>query len=212
MRRQGGYIAVDGPIGAGKTTLARALAERMEARLVLEEASGNPFLSRFYEDPDKFAFPAQIYFLLNRYRQQRELKQQELFSPATVSDYVFAKDRIFAALNLDPNELALYEQVYGLLGARAVKPDLVVYLQARQEVLLARIRKRGREFERRLEPEYLEALSRAYNDFFFHYEDTPLLVVNTSDIDLVGSAADADALVSVVRRHRKGTASYTPPT
>jgi deoxyguanosine kinase len=204
------YIAIEGPIGAGKTTLAQTLVERMGGRLVAEPVEENPFLAPFYEDRRKHAFQAQIFFLLSRFQQQQGLYQQDLFGQVTVADYLFAKDRIFASLNLSPAELALYEQIYGLLGGRTVKPDLVVYLQARQEVLLARIRRRARAFERHMDPDYLAALARAYNDFFFHYDDTPLLVVNTSDVDLAGSAAEAAALVAVIRRHRKGTAHYNP--
>jgi deoxyadenosine/deoxycytidine kinase len=204
------YIAIEGPIGAGKTTLASILVERFGGRLVTEPVEENPFLGAFYEDRRKYAFQTQLFFLLSRFQQQQQLFQQDLFNQVTVADYLFAKDRIFAALNLDPNELVLYEQVYGLIGGRTVKPDLVVYLQARHEILLGRIRRRGRAIERNLDPAYLEALSKAYNDFFFHYEDAPLLVVNTSDLDLVGSPADVDALIGVIRRHRKGTQHYNP--
>lgn len=203
------YIVVEGPIGVGKTSLSNILAERLSGRRILEVVEENPFLSSFYSDRQKFAFQTQIFFLLSRFRQQQDLFQQELFSSMTVSDYLFAKDRIFAALTLSPDELALYERVFDLVGPRVVRPDLVVYLQARTEVLAARIRKRGREFERHLDNGYLDALSRAYNDFFFHYEETPLLIVNASDIDLE-NPADADALVQVIRRHRKGTANYVP--
>jgi deoxyadenosine/deoxycytidine kinase len=204
------HIAVEGPIGAGKTTLAQILVDRFGGRLVTEPVEENPFLGSFYEDRRKYAFQTQLFFLLSRFQQQQALFQQDLFNQVTVADYLFAKDRIFAALNLEPAELALYEQIYGLLGGRTVKPDLVVYLQARHEVLLGRIRRRGRAIERNLDPEYLEALSKAYNDFFFHYEEAPLLVVNTSDLDLVGSAADVDALIAVIRRHRKGIQHYNP--
>jgi deoxyadenosine/deoxycytidine kinase len=203
------YIAVDGPIGVGKTTLTELLAERLGGRAVLEPVEENPFLPAFYDDRKKHALQTQLFFLLSRYQQQQALFQQDLFSQTTVTDYVFAKDRIFAALTLSPDELALYERVFELVGARIVKPDLVVYLQARTDVLLSRIKKRGRAFERHFDPGYLESLARAYNDFFFHYDETPLLVVNASDIDLE-RPEDADALVQVIKRHRKGTQHYVP--
>ena len=204
------YIVVEGPIGVGKTTLTRALSRRFGGRTVFEIVEENPFLASFYQDRNKFAFQTQLFFLLSRFRQQQELFQQDLFSQVTVSDYLFAKDRIFASITLDPNELALYERVYEHLGPRVLKPDLVIYLQARLDVLLARIKKRGREFERKFDPEYLTTLCRSYNDFFFHYNETPLLVVNTSDIDFVNNAGDLENLLTAVRRMRKGTQYYNP--
>ncbi|MEI7706270.1 MAG: deoxynucleoside kinase [Deltaproteobacteria bacterium] len=202
------YIAIEGPIGVGKTTLAAALADRLGGRVILEAVEENPFLPAFYQDQKKHAFQAQIFFLLSRFQQQQELFQQELFSQVTVADYLFAKDRIFASLTLQPNELALYERIWQVLGARVVKPDLVVYLQARPEVLQARIRKRGRDFERGVAADYLDTVSRAYGDFFFHYEETPLLVVNTSDIDLADEG-DMDPLVREIQRHRRGRLHFS---
>lgn len=204
------YIVVEGPIGAGKTTLAQALAERLEARLIAEVAEENPFLASFYADRKKHAFQAQLFFLLSRFQQQQALFQQDLFTQSTVADYLFARDRVYASLTLSPAELALYDRVYELLGARTVKPDLVVYLQARTDVLLGRVRRRGRDFERSIDGAYLDALAKAYGDFFFHYEETPLLVVNTSDVDLDSNARDLEALLAVIRRHRKGTQHYVP--
>jgi deoxyadenosine/deoxycytidine kinase len=204
------YIVVEGPIGVGKTTLAHALCERLGARGVYEIVEENPFLASFYQDRNKFAFQTQLFFLLSRYKQQQELFQQDLFSQVTVSDYLFAKDRIFASITLDPNELALYERVYQHLGPRVMKPDLVIYLQSRQEVLLSRIKKRGREFERKFDPEYLAELSRTYNDFFHRYDDTPLLVVNNSDIDFVESDADFEELLRLMARTTHGTHYYQP--
>ncbi len=204
------YIAVEGPIGVGKSALAQVLADRLGARLVTEAFEENPFLRGFWADRRKYAFQAQIFFLLSRFQQQQALFQQDLFSKSTVAEYLFARDRIFATLSLAPEELALYDRVYELLGPRVVKPDLVVYLQARTDVLLSRIRKRGRDYERAIDGAWLEALARAYNDYFFHYDETPLLVVNASDIDLEGSPEDVEALVAVIRKHRKGRQHYVP--
>lgn len=204
------YIVVEGPIGVGKTSLSRILAQRFEGRQVLEVVEENPFLSSFYTDRQKYAFQTQIFFLLSRFRQQQELMQQDLFRSATISDYLFDKDRIFACLNLDRNELALYDRVFAALGPRVTRPDLVIYLQARLDVLLHRIRKRGREFERKFDATYLEELVNAYNDFFFHYSETPLLVINTSDIDFVNDETDLENLLTVIHKMRKGTQHYLP--
>jgi deoxyguanosine kinase len=204
------YIVIEGPIGVGKTSLSAILAKSLKARTILESVEENPFLASFYADRAKYAFQTQLFFLLSRFRQQQELWQQDLFAQVTVSDYLFAKDRIFASLTLDSNELSLYERVYDLMGPRIIKPDLVIYLQARLDVLLARIKKRGRDFERKFDPDYLAQICRAYNDFFFHYSETPLLVVNTSDIDFVGDPGDLDPLLTAVRRMKKGTQYYNP--
>ena len=201
---------VEGPIGVGKTSLTRTLSKRFNARSVFELVEENPFLASFYQDRNKHAFQTQLFFLLSRFKQQQELFQQELFSQVTVSDYLFAKDRIFASITLDPNELALYERVYEHLGPRVMKPDLVIYLQARLDVLLSRIRKRGREFERKFDPEYLAELARTYNDFFHRYDETPLLVINTSDIDFVESERDFEELIRAIGSIKAGTHYYQP--
>lgn len=210
MKLEHRYIVVEGPIGVGKSSLTNIVAERFQARRVMEVVEENPFLASFYGDRAKYAFQTQMFFLLSRFKQQQELFQQDLFSAVTVSDYLFAKDRIFANLTLQADELALYERVFEALQPRVTKPDLVIYLQARMDVLLARIKKRGREFERKFDPDYLDGLCKAYNDFFFHYTDTPLLVVNTSDIDFVNNPADLEDLLSVIRQTRKGTVHYQP--
>jgi deoxyguanosine kinase len=204
------YIALEGPIGVGKTTLAQVLARELNARLLLEEGEENPFLARFYEDPEKYAIPVQLYFLLTRYNQQRELGQRPLLEQATVADYLFAKDRIFANLNLAPDELVLYEQVYKLLDSKMVKPDLVVYLLARVEVLAERLRRRNRDFERDISYEYLERVSTAYRDFFFYYDEAPLLVVDTSEIDFVNNPSDLADLIREIDRAGQGVQHYVP--
>ncbi|HLI79084.1 MAG TPA: deoxynucleoside kinase [Candidatus Binataceae bacterium] len=204
------YIALEGPIGVGKTSLAEVLASKLGARLILEEGEQNPFLARFYEDPEKYAIPVQLYFLLTRYNQQREMVQRPLLEQATVADYLFAKDRIFANLNLAPDELVLYEQVYKLLDAKMAKPDLVVYLLANVEVLAERLRRRNRDFERDISYEYLERVSTAYRDFFFYYDEAPLLVVDTSEIDFVNNPNDLADLIREIDRAGQGTQHYVP--
>jgi deoxyguanosine kinase len=210
MDRRGGYIAVEGPIGVGKTSLARLLAAEFNARLVLEEVDDNPFLARFYEEPEQYALPVQLYFLLTRYNQQRALAQQDLFAQATVSDYLFAKDRIFATQNLAPDELALYEKIYHLLDARMAKPDLVIFMSARIDVLVDRLRKRNREFERDISVEYLERLSLAFRDFFFYYDEAPLLVVDTSEIDFVEDSSDLRDLIREIEHAGPGMQHFVP--
>jgi deoxyadenosine/deoxycytidine kinase len=205
------YIVVEGPIGVGKTSLSNLLSERFRARRILEVVEENPFLSSFYTDRDKFAFQTQIFFLLSRFRQQQELFQQDLFSSVTVSDYLFAKDRIFACLTLDSHELALYDRVFEALGPQVPKPDVVIYLQARLDVLLHRIKKRAREFERKFDAGYLEELVHSYNDFFAHYTDTPLLVVNTSDIDFVNNEADREGLMAAIQKAQQGGIHHYDP-
>src|ERR1051326_8335703 len=204
------YIVVEGPIGVGKSSLAKLLAAEFQARTLFESVEDNPFLAKFYQDRDTYAFQNQLFFLLNRYRQQRDLVQQDLFSQATVSDYLFAKDKIFASLTLNADELALYQQIYQLLDTRLPKPDLVVFLQARPDVLYKRLKKRDKSYERSVTLEYLTEVAQAYSQFFFHYDESPLLVVNTSEIDFVASSRDLADLVREINNMGSGTQHYIP--
>jgi len=204
------YIVVEGVIGVGKTSLSRLLSERLQAKLVLEEVEENPFLKDFYRDRARYAFQTQMHFLFSRYQQQRGLRQMELFRERMVSDYLFQKDRIFASLNLSERELALYERLVGWLELDVMKPDVVVYLQASPETLMERIARRGRPFEKEMEREYIRQLNEAYNHFFFHYVDAPLLVVNTNAIDFVNRPEDFEDLNTRILSHRQGTVYYAP--
>jgi len=204
------YIVVEGPIGVGKTSLAKILASEFQARTIFERVEDNPFLPKFYKSRELYAFQNQTFFLLNRYQQQTELAQQDLFNQNTVSDYLFAKDQIFASLTLSAEELNLYQQIYALLNTRVPKPDLVVYLQARPEVLYKRVKKRDKKYERSVTFEYLSEVSQAYNQFFFHYDETPLLVVNTSGIDFVSSSKDLADLIKEINTMGSGTQHYIP--
>ncbi len=204
------YIVVEGPIGVGKTSLAKMLSAHFKARCILESPEENPFLHKFYRDRKKYAFQTQVFFLLNRYQHQREIRQIDLFNQVTITDYLFGKDRIFAYLNLDENELALYQRIYSLLDGRIPTPDLVVFLQVKPETLLARIRARDVDYEREIDIEYLRALSQAYNTFFFHYEESPLLVVDTSEIDFVNKEEDLQNLIREIRSMKRGTWYYKP--
>jgi deoxyadenosine/deoxycytidine kinase len=203
-------IVVEGPIGVGKTTIAEALARELGARLVREEVEENPFLVRFYKDMRAFAFQTQLFFLLSRYRQQQELQQQDLFRKGTVADYLFAKDRLFAYLTLDEEELKLYERMHGMLNERIPRPDLVIYLQASVEVLLERVRGRGRPYERAVSREYLEEVVRAYSYYFFHYTQAPLMVVNTNEVDLARNPAQLKDLIRRMDEVKSGTHYFKP--
>jgi len=204
------YIAIEGPVGVGKSSLVELLAAEMNGRTLYEEVESNPFLPKFYSDIKKFAFQTQLFFLLSRYQQQKEMFQQDLFTSTLVSDYLFAKDRIFAYLNLDENELQLYEQVYRLLDTRIPRPDLVVYLQASTDVLLERISRRNKDYEKDVTEDYLVRLVDAYNRYFFYYNDTPLLVVNTSEIDFVNDADDRADLIKEIKTMKGGSQHYIP--
>jgi deoxyadenosine/deoxycytidine kinase len=208
------YIAIEGPIGSGKTALAHRLAARLDAATVLEEG-GNPFLADFYAGRAGAALQSQLFYLLNRHRQQVSLRQANLFAQTTVADYLFDKDKIFAYLNLDDNELFIYQRLYDLLARDVSAPDLVVYLQAPTDVLVKRVRDRARDAADdtpRPEPAYLRELNEAYQHFFFHYSATPLLVVETSQIDLGASDAAVDDLLRQIRTLNKGTRYYVPRT
>jgi deoxyguanosine kinase len=204
------YIVTDGPLGVGKTSLTTLLAQELGARLILEQAEENPFLTDFYRDPARYRFQTQMFFLLSRFSQQQEMAQPDLFTRITISDYLFDKDRIFAYLNLDDNELALYEQFYKILEPKIVRPDLVIFLQADTDTLLRRIKLRGRSYEKEISLDYIAAVNEAYNQFFFRYSDTPLLVINTSDIDFVHRREDLDDLLKQILGMKQGTQYYVP--
>ena len=204
------YIVIEGPIGVGKTSLTKLLAKEFNARSILERPDENPFLPAFYEDRKKFAFQTQIFFLLSRFQQQKEIAQLDLFNQVTLCDYLFAKDRIFASLNLDDHELALYEQIFRLLGGQIPSPDLVIFLEAKPDVLLHRIKSRNLSYEKEIDLEYLKMLTEAYNYYFFHYDHSPLLVVNTSEIDFVNREEDFAQLVREIKQMKKGTSYFVP--
>ncbi|PSR01636.1 MAG: deoxynucleoside kinase [Bacteroidetes bacterium QS_8_68_28] len=205
------YVAIEGVIGAGKTSLAELLAERLDARLVLEQFEENPFLERFYEDRARWAFQTQLAFLASRFRQQKELQARDLFHDVIVSDYAFEKDRIFAHHNLDGDELSLYETLFSLMEPFAPTPDLVVYLQSSPERLMQNIAQRGRSYEEDMDPDYIKALHEAYNYFFFRYTKSPLLIVNAAEIDFVENEDELGELVHQITSTRHpGTTYFTP--
>ena len=204
------YIAIEGPIGVGKTSLANLMSKRLGARLVLEEFEENPFLPDFYVDPERYGFQTQLFFLLQRYRQQQELRQVDMFQNLLVTDYMFVKDRLFASLNLNEKEMHLYDTVANLLERNVIKPDLVIYLQANTGTLMKNISLRGRDMEKNIAFDYIDALNQVYTEYFFRYQDTPLVIINTSNIDFVKNRGDLDEIINYIRQPISGTKFFNP--
>jgi deoxyguanosine kinase len=204
------FVAIEGVIGVGKTSLTRRLADYIGGYTLLEQVEENPFLADFYNDRRSYAFQTQIFFLLSRYRQLRRFQQRDLFRGPVISDYMFEKDKVFANINLDDHELDMYNQIFGLMERDQPKPDRVVYLQAPVDVLLQRIEKRGRSFERTMDPEYLATLAEAYNYFFLHYASAPVLVVNTTELDFTKDHALVADLWQALVDHAGGARLYKP--
>ena len=203
-------IAVEGAIGAGKTSLSKLLSETYGAKLSLEKDEDNPFIAKFYDNRETLAFQTQVFFLLSRYAQYLELAQKDLFNSVILIDYLFQRDRVFAALNLKPHELNLYDQIFNMLKGKIPKPDLVIFLQASSETLIKRVKKRDRDYEKTLDFPYLDSVNKAFNNFFFYYSDTPLLVVNTNEIDFVEKKGDLDQLINKINSHKIGREYYNP--
>jgi deoxyadenosine/deoxycytidine kinase len=204
------FVAVEGPIGVGKTTLAKRLAENFNREVLLEQAEQNPFLERFYKNPKQTALAAQLFFLFQRAQQIQDLRQGDLFSPAHITDFLIAKDRLFARITLDADEYALYEKVYDQLTLNAPAPDLVIYLQAPTDVLMQRVRQRGIGYEQSIEHSYLEKINAAYSEFFLYYDDAPLLIINAAQIDFAQSDRDFALLLEQIGSIRHGRHFFNP--
>ena len=198
------YVAIEGVIGAGKTSLAHLLEQKLSGRIVLEEFEENPFLEDFYRDPEHYAFQTQIFFLLSRYRQQEEIMQYDLFEKRIIADYMFVKDRIFATLNLNEKEMTLYNMLARVLEKRIIKPDLAIYLKASTKRIMHNIRKRGRSYERTIEEEYIAALNNLYEEFFWNYTATPLLIINIENLDFVKNENHLSRVLVEISKHRSG--------
>ena len=205
------YIAIEGTIGVGKTSLANLLSEKLNgAKLILEAFEDNPFLSDFYEDPESNAFQTQLWFLLQRYQQQQDLRQVDMFQKLVVTDYMFVKDRLFASLNLNEKEMSLYDSVAKMMEKNVIRPDLVIFLQADTDTLMGNIARRGREFEKNMSEDYIDALNQVYNEYFFRYQDTPLIIINTNNIDFVQNPGDLEEMITYIRQPLSGTKFFNP--
>ena len=206
------YVAIEGTIGVGKTSLAKLISERLGAKLVLEEFQDNPFLADFYEDPERHAFQTQLWFLLQRFQQQQDLRQIDMFQNLVLTDYMFVKDRLFASLNLNEKEMSLYDSVANMMEKNVIGPDLVIFLQADTETLMRNISRRGRDFEKNMSEDYIDALNQVYNEYFFRYQETPLVIINTNNIDFVHNKGDLDEVINYIRQPATGTKFFNPTT
>ena len=204
------HIAIEGSIGVGKTSLAHLLSKELSAKLILEEFEDNPFLVDFYKDQKRYAFQAQLFFLLSRYKQQNEFHQTDIFSKSIVADYMFMKDRIFAALNLDDKEMVLYNNIANILEKNIIYPDLIIFLQSETERLIDNIKKRGRKYEMNMDWNYIDSLNQMYNEYFFRYDKSSVLIINTNDIDFVNNSNDLNEIMNIIRKPVNGTKYYNP--
>ena len=204
------HIAVEGSIGVGKTSLSKILAAKLQCKLILEEFEDNPFLSEFYKDSERYAFQTQLFFLLSRYKQQLEFQQIDIFTKSIVSDYMFMKDRIFASLNLSEKEMNLYDNVALILEKNMINPDLIIFLQSDTDRLMKNIKRRGRNYESNMDWNYIDALNQIYNEFFFRYDKSPLLIINTNDIDFVNDKNDLNEILNIIQKPINGTKYYNP--
>jgi len=203
-------ISIEGTIGAGKTSLANMISADLKAKLILEKFEENPFLKDFYGNQDRYAFQTQLFFLLSRYSQHQDLRQVDIFSKILVSDYMFIKDRLFAALNLNDREMGLYDKVAKILERDIVYPDLAIFLQADTDKLMSNIKKRGRQYEQDIDWNYIDSLNQVYNEYFFRYDKGPLLIINTNDIDFVNNKDDFKGILNFLNEPIKGRKYYNP--
>ncbi len=204
------HIAIEGTIGVGKTSLAKILSNKLESKLILEEFEDNPFLPDFYKDSKRYAFQTQLFFLLSRYRQQIEFKQIDIFTKSIISDYMFIKDRIFASLTLNEKEMTLYDNISKILEKNIIYPDLVLFLQSDTDRLMNNINNRGRHYETTISWSYIDSLNQIYNEYFFRYDKSPLLIINTNDIDFVNDQNDLEEILSIIQKPINGTKYYNP--